>query len=177
MMRRYHRRISFPLILFLLLVTGTGLYLQIVEALGAVNEPTLRQAPARTLPEREALLAEIGRALDQAEQTRPGFPAQKLEVTYGARGAELKLATGQRIGPSVTVDLASGKATYVERPPRTLRTIFVLLHSGKYYGVLGLILILMAGVVLLVLSVTGLVLYLQMYLRRRGIGRPEMFWR
>lgn len=176
MMRRYHRWISFPLILFLIMVTVTGLYLQVVETAGAAGGPS-GASPRRSLPAREALLADIGRALDAAEQARPGFPAQKLEIGYGEKGAELKIATSQRIGPSVTVDLASGNAVYTERPPRNLRTVFVLLHSGKFFGIPGLVIILLAGLILLALSVTGLVLYLQMYLRRRVIGRPEPFWR
>lgn len=176
LMRRYHRWFSFPLILFVVAVTATGLYLQWVE-IAAEAGSTEAPAPQRTAPDSAGeVAAAIEQALLTAERQRPDFPVQKVEIAWRGDTGQAVVATNQRIGPSVTVDLATGEATYVERPPRTLRTIFILLHSGKYFGQAGLILIMLAGIALLVLSFTGLWVYLEMWRRRRKAGKRGLFW-
>jgi hypothetical protein len=49
------------------------------------------------------------------------------------------------------------------------------LHRGAIIGTAGLWISLVCGAVLSILAVTGFVLYLQMYLRRR-ISKPGFFW-
>jgi hypothetical protein len=49
------------------------------------------------------------------------------------------------------------------------------LHRGAIIGTAGLWISLVCGAVLAILAVTGLVLYLQMYVRRR-ISKPGFFW-
>jgi uncharacterized iron-regulated membrane protein len=176
LMRRYHRWASFPLIAFLLAVIGTGLYLQAVEIINEtqVGEP---KALARTAPERAEIVSAVDRALNIAERDHPGFPLQKIEISFEADGHTAKVLTNRRIGPSITVDGTSGQASYVERPPRTIRTVFVLLHSGKYYGLTGLIVIMVASIVLMILCVTGLWVYIDMYRRRRAARKKGLFWK
>jgi uncharacterized iron-regulated membrane protein len=177
LMRRYHRWFSFPLILFVLAVTITGVYLQAVEIIAEAGKPEATPAQ-RTAPGDPAeITAALEQALTYTEQARPGFPIQKIELSWRGGVAQAVVSTNQRIGPSVTVDLGSNEATYVERPPRTLRTIFILLHSGKYYGQGGLVLIMLAGISLMVLSVTGLWVYVDMWRRRRKANKRGFFWR
>lgn len=176
MMRRYHRWISFPLIVFLLIVTATGLDLQVVE-LAAETGGKQEAALVRTAPDRQAILAAVDRSLAIAEARHGDFPLQKIELSFTPKGYQAKLSTNRRIGPSVTVASGEEEPVYVARPARTLRTVFVLLHSGKYLGVAGLTVILLAGIVLLALSVTGLVVYLDMYARRRKAGKGGFFWK
>lgn len=177
LMRRYHRWFSFPLILFVLAVTITGVYLQAVEIIAEASKPEAMPAQ-RTAPGDPAeIAAALEKALTFTEQAQPGFPVQKIELSWRGEVAQAVVSTNQRIGPSVTVDLASNEATYVAKPPRTLRTIFILLHSGKYYGLAGLALIMLAGISLMVLSVTGLWVYVEMWRRRRKADKHGFFWR
>lgn len=175
-MRLYHRWVSFPLIVFLLAVVGTGLYLQAVEI---INEAAggKQQPLARTAPERAEIVAAVDRALERVEQDKGDFPLQKIEISFDGETHEVKALTNRRIGPSVTVDGLTGATTYVERPPRNIRTVFILLHSGKYYGIAGLIIIMLASLALMILCVTGLWVYIDMYRRRVKGGKKGMFWR
>jgi uncharacterized iron-regulated membrane protein len=176
LMRRFHRWFGFPLIVFLIAVTVTGIYLQaaeIIAADGSSDQPRLE----RSAPDDAAIQTDVAQALAIARQARPDFPVQKVEVSYRGDAREAVVSTNQRIGPTVTVDLVSGTASYVERPPRNLRTVFILLHSGKYFGMAGLVIIMLAGVVLLVLSFTGIWVYADMWNRRRKAGRTAWFWK
>lgn len=175
-MRRYHRWISFPLIIFLLAVIGTGLYLQAVEIMHEA-ESGEQEPLARTAPDRAEIVAAVDRALEIAERDKADFPLQKVEISFTDDSYEAKALTNRRIGPSVTVDGATGETTYVERPPRTIRTIFILLHSGKYYGMTGLVIIMLASIVLMVLCITGLWVYIDMYRRRLKAGKKDLFWK
>lgn len=176
LMRRYHRWVSFPLIVFLLAVIGTGLYLQAVEIM---NEAQTGEAKAlvRTAPERAKIVAAVDHALAVAERDRSGFPLQKFEISFDGISYQAKALTNQRTGPSISVDGASGEVRYVERPARTIRTMFVLLHSGKYYGLAGLIVTMIASIVLMILCVTGLWVYIDMYRRRLMAKKQGLFWK
>ncbi len=176
MMRRYHRWVSFPLIIFLIAVIVTGLYLQAVEIQHAADGGPERPLE-RTAPERAEILAAVDSALETAKAERPDFPLQKIEISYKGGSWEAKALTNKRRGPSVTIDGKSGNVTYVEKPPRTVRTIFILLHSGKYYGMTGLIVIMLASIILLFLSVSGIWVYYDMWRRRRKAKKKGFFWK
>jgi len=50
------------------------------------------------------------------------------------------------------------------------------LHSGEWFGPVGVIISLMSGLAMIFFSFSGLWLYFQMYVRRRKLGKPEAFW-
>lgn len=176
LMRRYHRWVSFPLIIFLIIVTGTGIYLQAVEML-AHDSGSADRVLERSAPQSTDVASAVEQGIETALATQPDFPIQKVEISYRGESPQVVVATNQRIGPSVTVNMETGDATYVERPPRTVRTIFVLLHSGKYYGMTGLVVIMLAGLILMVLSFTGLWVYIDMYRRRAKANKKGFFWK
>ena len=43
-------------------------------------------------------------------------------------------------------------------------------------GGIGLVLVMLSGIILLILSVTGLVVYYDMWTRRRKAGKKGLFW-
>lgn len=174
-MRRYHRWVSFPLIIFLLAVIGTGIYLQAVEIIHEA-ESGEQEPLERTAPDRSDIVTAVDQALEIAERDKADFPLQKVEISFDGQSYEAKALTNRRVGPSLSIDGASGETKFVERPPRTIRTIFILLHSGKYYGMTGLIIIMLASIVLMVLCVTGLWVYIDMYRRRRKANKTGLFW-
>lgn len=174
-MRKYHRWFSFPLIVFLFAVTVTGLYLQVVEFI-AETETKDERPTTRTAPSEDDVQRDLAQSMDLAMKSHAGFPVQKIEISYSDDGKEVKLLTNKRIGPSVTVKPETGEVSYVERPKRTLRTIFILLHSGKFFGPIGIFIILLAGIALTVLSVTGLWVYIEMYRRRLKAKKTGFFW-
>lgn len=175
LIRKIHRWLSMPMVLFLFLVIVTGIYLQFVELQHGLETP--KPLPMVTsLPSDEVVLQQLQKALLIARQADQNFPAEKLQLTYLNGQANLTLETTNRLGPSLSVNLNSGEVKQVERPPRTLRTFFLLFHSGKFFGTFGTIVMLLCGLVLLVLSVTGTWEYVQMYKRRRNGGKKSFFW-
>lgn len=61
-------------------------------------------------------------------------------------------------------------------PKRKLVGLLHHLHSGKWFGPVGVIVSLLSGLAMIFFSFSGLWLYFQMYVRRRTLGRPEPFW-
>ncbi|MFK8018171.1 MAG: PepSY-associated TM helix domain-containing protein [Pseudomonadales bacterium] len=175
MMRKIHRWVSFPLIVFLLAVTVTGIYLQGEEII-AKAKPAREVPTVSSLPTDQELKRYLQEALVAARQKNPDFPAEKIEFAFIGNKAIAKFSTRLRFGPGLEVDLQTGDVTEQARPKRSLHTLFILLHTGKYYGMTGLIVIMLAGLVLLVLSVTGFFVYLDMYRRRSHSGKKNLFW-
>jgi uncharacterized iron-regulated membrane protein len=61
-------------------------------------------------------------------------------------------------------------------PKRKLVGLMHHLHSGEYFGPVGIVISLLSGFAMIFFSFSGLWLYFQMYVRRRKLGKPEPFW-
>lgn len=73
-------------------------------------------------------------------------------------------------------------ATTPATPPapssaRQLVGLFHHLHSGEFFGPVGVIISLLAGFALLFFAGSGMWMYLQMYRQRRARNRKELFWK
>ena len=175
MIRKIHRWLSFPLAIFFLLVTITGIYLQIVELEHGL-EPSRPIVQQSSFPSDEVLLKDIKKAIEMARQSNSTFPSEKLEISYLGGKATINLATTNRLGPSMKVNLSTGEVITVNRPPRTLRTYFLLFHSGKFFGPTGTFIMLITGICLFILTITGIWEYIKMYKRRSKTGNKAFFW-
>jgi uncharacterized iron-regulated membrane protein len=82
-----------------------------------------------------------------------------------------------RGGPAITVDLKTGKAEVAEAPKPNLHVTMIMLHTGKFFGPVGLIIIALVSIIFLILTVTGFVVYLDMWKRRRAAGKKSLFWK
>jgi uncharacterized iron-regulated membrane protein len=78
---------------------------------------------------------------------------------------------------------ASAGAAVAAEPKREQRNpkrkwvgFFHHLHSGETFGPVGVIISLLSGFAMIFFSFSGLWLYFQMFVRRRKLGKPEMFW-
>ncbi len=72
-----------------------------------------------------------------------------------------------------------GKKPATERkrdPKRKLVGLMHHLHSGEYFGPVGIVISLLSGVAMIFFSFSGLWMYFQMFVRRRKLGKPEIFW-
>ncbi len=175
MLRKIHRWFSVPFFLFFIVVLITGVYLQFVELKHGLKPS--RPVPTQTsLPSEEQVGLDLQQAVQLAKQTNNTFPAEKIEISYENQQAIVKLSTLNKIGPSITVDLATKKVTQIERPSRTLRTYFLLFHSGKFFGITGTIVLMLSGIALFIISVTGIWEYINMYNRRRKANKAQLFW-
>jgi uncharacterized iron-regulated membrane protein len=176
MNRSLHRWISAPIAVIMAFVAFTGVVLSFQE-LGPREGPRPGAAAKATLPDDAALGAMVAKAAGAARAADPNLPAQKVELSFNKRGSSAKFSGPERMGPSVTVDLKTLEAKVTPRPKPNAHVIFVRLHSGSYFGPAGLVVVLIAGLALLVLSYTGLVVYIDMFLRRRANGKSGFFWK
>lgn len=175
LIRNLHRWVSMPLSIFLLSIILTGIYLQVVEFQHGLK-PKVASPTVSSAPDQVVLIKHIERALKLAERQDSGFPTEKIEISYVSSKPIVTLSTRDRLGPTMEIDVETGKILQIARPERTLRTYFLLFHSGKFFGTTGTIIMLLTGIVLLLLCVTGCWEYLKMYQRRRNAGRKSFFW-
>lgn len=60
---------------------------------------------------------------------------------------------------------------------RRLVGLFHHLHSGEFFGPAGVVISLLSGFALLFFAVSGMWMYVQMFLNRRGRSRGKIFWK
>lgn len=176
MMRKIHRWISFPLILFLMLVTGSGVILQYQE-LGELVEPERPKPTATALPEDALLLAQVQKALDAARKAKADFPAQRLDLDFSGGDGKARFGVSPRGGPSIEVNMQSGEAKVEMQPKPNLHVQMIQLHTGKMFGPAGLVIMGLVSLIFLVLTVTGFLVYFNMWRRRKSAGKGGLFWK
>jgi uncharacterized iron-regulated membrane protein len=176
MLRQIHRWISFPLIIFLFLVTATGVVLQFQE-LGELGEQERPKPTASALPEDALLLAQVQEALVAARAAKADFPAQRLDLDFSDGDAKARFGVSPRGGPSIEIDLKSGQANLEMKPTPNLHVQMIQLHTGKMFGPFGLVVMGLVSLIFLVLTVTGFIVYFNMWQRRKAAGKRGLFWK
>ena len=172
MNRKIHRWTSFPIAVFMLIVALSGVVLQYDEMGGSKDGAGGDAVPA-VLPDNEAISALVAQALSAANAAQPNFVAQSLTVSPGK---VVLNGPGGRGAASITYEAAKGKATYAPPPPQSLHGIMIGLHTGKTAGLIGLVIVMAAGIILSILSITGFIIYLEMWRRRRKARKSGLFW-
>ena len=183
-MRQWHRRLSIFVAVFMFFIALTGALLQAESMLGGDASPggppptagaAAPQPPAGACDEQaQALMAS---ALAGAHRQSTGaILGIELRLVGGAPTAEVVVAEPQM--RRLRLDARTGQPLdgASQRGGRDLHGILLDLHRGAFAGSAGLWVSLLCGVVLVVLSVTGLTIYLQAWLRRRANGHGAFVW-
>jgi uncharacterized iron-regulated membrane protein len=79
----------------------------------------------------------------------------------------------------IVSEASKGQKPATERkrdPKRKLVGLMHHLHSGEYFGPVGVIISLLSGLAMIFFSFSGLWMYYQMFVRRRKLSKPELFW-
>lgn len=178
MLRQLHRWTSLPLILFLMLVLGTGVVLQFEELgkLGGADRSPPASASTAMLSD-EAIVAQLNDALAKARQAQPDFKPTRIELNIAEGRQSTRFAKQPRGGPFVEVDHAKGSVKAEMKPPMSLHVILIRLHTGSMAGAAGVWIMLLASLVLMFLAVSGVWLYWQMWRNRVKAGRGGLFWK
>jgi uncharacterized iron-regulated membrane protein len=79
-------------------------------------------------------------------------------------------------GPEKARSETPGEAKAAPNPKRALVGLMHHLHSGEFFGRLGIVISLLSGLVMIFFSFSGLWIYYQMFVRRRKLGKAELFW-
>lgn len=178
--RKWHRWIAWPAAIFLLWAGSTGVIVAFTEFFGedeALREATRDQISPVTVNSPQTAWADpIARALATAATRSAGAPIDKIEIQFKGPQPTVTLFTGKVTGGEdrkLVVDAKSGSLvadeTYADKP------LLYRLHSGEAFGDGGLVVAMFWGLTLVVLTVTGLIIYLKM--RRPGlVGIRKVFW-
>src|SRR5262249_4180496 len=118
----------------------------------------------------------IARAFATAATRTAGAPVDKIEIQFKGQQPTITLFTGKATGGEDKKLLFASRMggllseeTYADKP------FLYRLHSGEAFGDGGLVVAMMWGLTLLVLTITGLIIYLKM--RRPGqVGIKKVFW-
>lgn len=199
MMRRIHRWTMTVFVILLLYWVGSGLLLNLYDATDA-NAVFAREgggagaaAPRnvqgidveRTAPLTEAELEPMALAAVQAVQAAaPGAAITSLELHHAGDGMRITVGVDGKPPRRFVIDGTSGAiiepqpAGATGSPPApSLHGPIKRWHRGLMLGVTGATLSFASGCALLLLWVTGIVLYGSLWNARRRIGRPAWFWR
>jgi hypothetical protein len=184
-MRQWHRRLSIFAAVFMFFIALTGALLQAESMLGGDASPgggppppgagaAALQPPAGvTDAQAQALLASALAGVHR----QSGGNVLGIELRFGGRPtAEVVVAEPQM--RRIRLDARTGQPLdgASQRGGRDLHGILLDLHRGAFAGSTGLWISLLCGVALVVLSVTGLTIYLQAWLRRRAGGHRNFVW-
>jgi uncharacterized iron-regulated membrane protein len=178
--RKWHRWIAFPASIFLLWAGSTGVIVAFTEFFGedeALREATRDQISPVTVNSPQAEWADpIARAIAAAGSRSAGAPIDKIEIQFKGPQPTVTLFTGKPTGGEdrkLVIDAKTGALvadeTYADKP------FLYRLHSGEAFGDGGLVVAMFWGLTLVILTVTGLIIYLKM--RRPGlVGIRKVFW-
>jgi uncharacterized iron-regulated membrane protein len=118
----------------------------------------------------------VQKALTAARIAKADFPTQRLDLDFSRGEPKARFGVSPRGGPSINVDLKSGETRVEMAPKPNLHVQMIQLHTGKAFGAPGLIIIGLVSIIFLVLTVTGFLVYLNMWKRRRAGGKKGIFW-
>ena len=179
-MRQYHRWVSILAAIFLLVVSVTGVILQVQKLTGDdadANEHAVAPAIAGSLttamtPAEYAAL--LTRTLDAARSRAPNSPVTSVLLKMDGGSVQGVVALPGDPPRQLVVDARSGRVLSDER--REHDSLVMRLHSGEILGESGVVLGILWGSALVILSVTGGWVYLDMYRRRRKAAKRGLFW-
>ena len=177
-MRKIHRWIAIVAVVFLVVVASTGVLLQAQKLTGADeddpdNAPSSTALSTTTAPTLYTGIVE--RALAVAKARAPGVPIVSVTVKMGENQPTVLIRLPGAPGRQITVDGRSGKLLADE--PFEPETLLKRIHDGSILGDPGVVMGVLWGLALVVLTITGFWVYLDLYRRRARVqGKGKLFW-
>ncbi len=164
-----------PLVLFFVVIAGTGVALQADMWLEGKSPPGSEKAPPPAPGySAEAARAAVAKALAMVAAAHPGAALSGVSLDRKGQIVTVNLAESR----PVRIDITTG-ALLPPMPPQEKGWHYVLqdIHAGYFAGTVGRVVSALAGLGMLVLSATGLFVYLNLFRRRFRMGRKNPFWR
>jgi uncharacterized iron-regulated membrane protein len=101
---------------------------------------------------------------------------QEKKEERGAPAASPAASPASRADQAQAAPSAAPNAEQKRNPKRKLVGLLHHLHSGEFFGPVGVVLSLLSGLAMIFFSFSGLWMYYQMFVRRRKLGKAELFW-
>lgn len=188
MLRKYHRWISISVAAIMLVIAITGIFLQIESMLNAsggppdnppVNATGVAGAEGKTVLTDEQLAQLFATVLANVRKQAPtaSIDFVQLRLMGGAPEVEVMAASPQphrlrfdaMTGAPIVSDASSERMD--------LHRLLMEIHNGEIIGLPGIWLSILSGVALVLLCVSGILVYYNVYRRRVQSGRHGFFWK
>lgn len=193
--RSLHRWVSVTSAVFLLVVALSGLWLA-VESLSfgiyiATHGPPPGAMPSppksSITPLNDADVAAMAKTTLMAYRTaQPDIPARAVRLRVYAGMPQGVVVTGADEAEQLVFNASSGRRASQTEPgyPETgfpfgwqAHQIAKQVHRGDFIGLSGRWMDLFAGLAMIYLSISGVVMYVDMWKKRRSIGRHGLVWK
>ena len=173
-MRQIHRWVSLVAALFLLIVATTGVILQVQRLIGEDEDRDQDARTAVAMP-LAAYAPMLAKTLAVAHARAPDRPIASIELQLAGDEPKGVVTFPGEPGRQITVDPRDGKLLKDEE--HEAESLILRIHSGEILGEPGVVLGVFWGSALVVLSITGFIVYLELYRRRRkASGKKGLFW-
>jgi uncharacterized iron-regulated membrane protein len=179
--RRWHRWIGFPAALFLCWAGTTGILVAFTEFFGEAE--ALREAtrdlvsPMTTAKPNDLWFPPVTNALAAVRTAAGDVPIDRIEVQFKGNQPTVTVFTGKPTGGEdrkFVVDAHTSAVIKVEAYAD--KPFLTRLHSGEAFGDGGLVVAMFWGLALVVLTVSGLIIYFLMRGNRSLQGLQRIFW-
>jgi uncharacterized iron-regulated membrane protein len=178
--RQWHRWVGFPAALFLLFASATGILVAGTEFFGeeeARREATRDLISPLKLGTTQTVLSEgLTKAFATAAGIAPGAPVDKVSLEFKGDVPTLTISVGKPTGGEdrrLVFDQRNGTLlrteAYVDKP------LIHRIHSGEFFGDGGLVGGMLWGLALVLLTISGLIVYVKMW-RPGRTGLGKVFW-
>lgn len=184
--RGWHRAVSVVAAAFLLCMAFSGTWIGFESSWNALKRSG-GGGPPPTTPVVEAEVPNMTATTLQAMQRlHPGTPIKAIRLRMFGQMKQGVVITGGDTTDQLVFDAATGQPASLSEPSYPpvgfpfgvqVHENIKHFHSGEMFGLSGQMLNLLAGLSLLFLSVSGLVMYFDMWLKRRKGGRNSLIWK
>ncbi|MEO7362962.1 MAG: PepSY-associated TM helix domain-containing protein [Gemmatimonadaceae bacterium] len=179
--RKWHRWIGFPAALFLLFAASTGFLVAFTEFFGA--DEALREA-TRDLVSPLTVSSAVSewqdpliKAFAAAHAISPNAPVDKIEMQLKGEQPTIVLFTGKPTGGEDRKLVFNARTgALIENSDYADKPFLYRLHSGEAFGDGGLVVAMFWALALIVMTVTGLIVYYTMRGKRTLTGVKRVFW-
>ncbi len=189
--RTLHRAVAVIAATFLVVIALSGIVLATSSVGVAINtvmqggkRPGLTVDVSAPLMDAE-LPAMLHSTLSAYHSASPGTPVKALRLRYFAGMPQGVIVTGGEITRQLVYNTATSRSAGLSGPgyPETgmpfgwqVTQLAKKIHRGDFIGLSGRWMSLLTGLSLLYLSISGAVIYFELWNRRRQKGRRELFW-
>jgi uncharacterized iron-regulated membrane protein len=183
--RSAHRVISLTAAIFLILVAFSGTWLGFESVFNALGrKPGAKVEASSPLSDTEVQQM-AGATLAAMKATEPGTPIRVLRLrAYGAMKQGVVI-TGDAVTRQLVFDTRNGQLASLNSPDypsngfpfgTQVHENIKHFHAAMPFGVIGRLFDLFAGLSLVFLCISGLIMYFELWLRRRKSGRSAFIW-
>lgn len=186
--RSLHRSISMACALFLTVITLSGAWLAFESLYFGYyleQRPTAFADDASSPLADRALPAMLDATIDAFHRADPGAALRVIRLRHYGTWSQGVIITDGSAARQLVFDTASGRRLSLTEPgyPPTgfpfgwqAHQWAKSIHRGDFFGLTGRVTSLVAGLAMIYLSISGIVLYWTMWQRRRTGGRGAFFW-